>query len=286
MSGVAVTAALILAVKIAIGVLIFSIGANGTFSGVAYLWRRPSLLARSLIAMYVLVPLVAYAVVGVIPVAPGVKAALLVLAVSAGPPLLPRKLEDSRARDYAFSLVVATSLLAIIVVPAWVALMAWRFGVTAELSIFDVASAIAMTILLPLLLGLVGGAAAPPIRRLAEIVATAAFIALICAGLALIALHWQALILVRWNGVAALAVLMIAAAAIGHVLGGPNPHEQTTLAVACATRHIGVAAAVALTFPGPGLIVILTVYVLASTMVFLPYLRWRRRTPDMGRADA
>jgi BASS family bile acid:Na+ symporter len=39
--------------------------------------------------------------------------------------------------------------------------------------------------------------------------------------------------------------------AIGHALGGPNPGHRTALAIACATRHIGIAVLVATSFPGP-----------------------------------
>jgi bile acid:Na+ symporter, BASS family len=58
----------------------------------AYLWRRPGLLLRSLLAMYVLVPLAALILVKALTLPPGVEIGLLVLAVSAGAPLLPRKL--------------------------------------------------------------------------------------------------------------------------------------------------------------------------------------------------
>ena len=66
-------------------------------------------------------------------------AALLVLAVSAGAPLLPRKLQRFGSSAYTFSLVVISSLLAIVVVPAWIALLAWHFGVSTELTAADVA---------------------------------------------------------------------------------------------------------------------------------------------------
>jgi hypothetical protein len=51
------TQALILLVKIAVGVLILAIGMGATVADLAYVWRRPGLLLlRSLFAMYVLVP--------------------------------------------------------------------------------------------------------------------------------------------------------------------------------------------------------------------------------------
>src|SRR5271163_3683622 len=108
------TTILLVLVKISTVALILSVGMGATFSDILYLWRRPGLLLRSLLAMYVLVPLAAFVIVTFWPLAPGVEAALLVLAVSAGAPLLPRKLERFGSSQYAFSLVVVTSLLAIV----------------------------------------------------------------------------------------------------------------------------------------------------------------------------
>ena len=89
---------------------------GATLADLTYVWRRPGLLLRSLLAMYVLV-LAALLLVMTWPLAPG-KAALLVLAVSAGAPLLPRKLQRFGSDAYVFGLVVTSSLLAIVVVPA------------------------------------------------------------------------------------------------------------------------------------------------------------------------
>jgi bile acid:Na+ symporter, BASS family len=133
------THTLLLLVKISVGVLILAIGMGATLADLTYVWRRPGLLLRSLLAMYVLVPLAAFLLVKTMPLASGVKAALLVLAVSAGAPLLPRKLQCFGSSAYTFSLVVISSLLAIVVVPAWIALLAWHFGVATELAAADVA---------------------------------------------------------------------------------------------------------------------------------------------------
>jgi hypothetical protein len=98
------TETLLLLVKIPVGTLILAIGMGATLADLTYVWRRPGLLLRSLLAMYVLVPLAAFLLVKTWPLAPDVKAALLVLAVSAGAPLLPRKLQRFGSNAYVFSL--------------------------------------------------------------------------------------------------------------------------------------------------------------------------------------
>ena len=57
------TAGLLLALKVLVAALIFAIGLGSTPGDLAYLWRRPGLLLRSVVAMYVAVPLAILALV-------------------------------------------------------------------------------------------------------------------------------------------------------------------------------------------------------------------------------
>ena len=82
-------------------------------------------------------------------------AALLVLAVSAGAPLLPRKLSSFGDTAYVFSLTVTSSLLAVVLVPTWVALLAAISTCPRRSRPVVVAIAIAKSFLLPLAVGMV-----------------------------------------------------------------------------------------------------------------------------------
>ena len=192
------TTILLILVKVSIATLIAAVGMGASIADVSYLWRRPALLARSLLAMYVLVPLAAFGMTVVLPLAPSVKAALLVLAVSAGAPLLPRKLQQFGDKAYGFSLVVTSSLLAIVVTPAWVAFLAGLFGVSADLSWWDVAFAIGAASLVPLLLGMMVGHLVPSVReRWAGRLAAFAAAAMTASSLLLLAAHWAHLVELR-----------------------------------------------------------------------------------------
>jgi bile acid:Na+ symporter, BASS family len=273
------TVPLILLAKIAIVAMILAIGMGSTFSDVTYIWRRPNLLLRSLLAMYVVVPLVTLLIATIVPVVPAVKAALLVLAVSAGAPLLSRKLGGIGNSAYVFSLTLTSSLLAIIIVPAWVALLAWHFGVAAQVSPADVAAMIAKAFLLPLLVGMVSHLVAPALsERVAERLLPVGGIVLSLAGVAVLILHWDIVLEVHGPGLLALLLLILVAMAVGHYLGGPSPEDRTALAIACATRHVGIAVVVATMFRGPRTLVLIAAYVVTSALVSLPYLRWRRQS--------
>jgi bile acid:Na+ symporter, BASS family len=281
------TAMLIVTLKLAVGALILAIGMGSTLSDMTYLWRRPGLLLRSLLAMYVLVPLVAFLLVKTLPLAAGVEAALLVLAMSAGAPLLPRKLGALGSDAYVFSLVVTSSLLAIVVVPAWVALLARHFGVVMELSSADVAAVIAKAFLLPLAVGMVIRGLLPKFSEwFADRLLAIAGVVLTVAGVVLLVTQWQLFLAVRWEGMTTLVGLMLIALAIGHALGGPHPDDRTALAIACATRHIGIAVLVATAFRGPRTMVMIAAYIVASALVSIPYLQWRRlRAGVVDRAE-
>lgn len=271
------TAILLLLLKAAVGVIIFAIGLDSTAKDATHLLHRPGLLLRSVLAMYVLVPLAAFALVKTLTLAPGVEIGLLVLAVSAGAPLLPRKLLRIGDGAYIFSLVLVSSLLAIVVVPAWLALLGPQFGSPLEVAPEQVALILAKSFLLPLFAGMVLRAWQPRFaeRWASRLIGAAGAVLTACA-LALLALHWEVLLVARWGGVLALMALVALALAIGHVLGGPAHDDRTALAVACASRHIGIAVLVAASLPGPRTAVIIAVYIVASAVVCIPYLRWRR----------
>ncbi|MCB4769686.1 hypothetical protein LGR54_13800 [Ancylobacter sp. Lp-2] len=275
-------AVLPIVIKAAMVALIMAIGMGASIADVTHLLRRPGLLLRSLLAMYVVVPAIAMLLVWLLPLTPGVKATLLVLAVSAGAPLLPRKLKGIGRNAYGFSLVALSSLLAMIVTPAWVAVLARHFGVAAELAWLDVARAIGLAFFVPLVAGMGLGrvlARLLPTRadRIADVLGATAMLVLTLSAVVLLASQWAILFDVRLVGLLALTLFMALALGIGHYCGGPGEDERTTLAVACCTRHIGIAIIVATLFHGPGTLVLLAVYILVSTVVTVPYLRWRRK---------
>jgi BASS family bile acid:Na+ symporter len=76
----------------------------------------------------------------------------------------------------------------------------------------------------------------------------------------------------------ALAGMTLLGLAIGHALGGPDPDDRTALGLSCATRHVGVAMLAASTVPGPRTATLVLAYLLASAVVSISYLSWRKRT--------
>jgi len=66
---------------------------------------------------------------------------------------------------------------------------------------------------------------------------------------------------------------------VGHLLGGPDPRDCVVLALATASRHPGVALAIAAAnFPQEKRVLgAILLYLLISLVVSVAYLAWRRR---------
>jgi BASS family bile acid:Na+ symporter len=75
----------------------------------------------------------------------------------------------------------------------------------------------------------------------------------------------------------AFGALTLIALMTGHWLGGPDEAQRTSLAVSCATRHIGLALVLAAGMKGHNTFPLIATYLFASTLVSIPYIRWRKK---------
>jgi len=272
-------------VKVCITALILAIGMRSTVDELTYLWRRPRLLTRSMLAMYVFVPLVAVALARLLPIPPGLKVALVVIAISAGAPLVPRKLMPLSNDGYVFSVIATSSLLAIVTVPLWLMALSGLSGVTPQITPADVARLLGKAFVLPLAIGMGIRALAPAAaERLSDLLLKVAGALLGLGGLVLLVLGWPLLREAGWISILVLGLLTGAALAIGHLLGGPDPQDRTALAIACSTRHLGIAVLVAASVPGQRTGVLVMAYLVASFLASIPYAQWRRRYHRAARA--
>jgi BASS family bile acid:Na+ symporter len=271
-----VTESLLVAVKLSVVVLIFAIGLGSTPADLTYLWRRPALLARSLLAMYVAVPVVVLALAAILPLTPPVRTAVVVLAISAGAPLLPKKLMKLGREGYVFSLVVTSSLVAIVAVPLWVTAIGALVRKEPDIDALIIARLIARAFLGPLLLGMfLRWPLSPVAEQIADWLLKAMGAVLAVAGLSLLALNLGLLVKAGWVPLTALLGMTVVALVVGHLCGGPDPDDRTALAVCCATRHVGISMLAAAAVPGPRTAALMVAYVIAAAITSALCLRWR-----------
>jgi BASS family bile acid:Na+ symporter len=284
---------IILLLQASIFLLVLRLGLSATFEDAASLVRRPGLMLRSLIAMNIIMPVFAVLVALIFALHPAVEAALVLLAVSPVPPLLPRlQLKLGASSSYVMGLLVTTSLLAVIVIPLTIAAAGMVFHRQLGIAPAQVAKVVITTILLPLALGMLVHARAPGFaQRIGPALGRVATAILVLAVIGLVVGEWGPMMgLIGQGTLWSITVFVLTGVAVGHWLGGPNPPDRTALGLATASRHPGLAIAIAAAnFPRQiGLIAAaILLYMLVRVVVLLPYMAWsKRRIAKLKRPSA
>jgi bile acid:Na+ symporter, BASS family len=105
---------------------------------------------------------------------------------------------------------------------------------------------------------------------------------LVAGSLPILFTAWPAISSLIGNGTLfAFALFVLVVLATGHWLGGPDPQDRTVLALSTASRHPGVAMAIAqANFPGQKLVVgAILLYLIVNVILSALYLTSRRRHP-------
>ena len=276
-----VVKAIPLVLKASILLTVFTLGLKTSIEDVLSLLRRPSLLLRSLLAMSVVMPLLAVALDAAFKFHPAVEIALVALALSPVPPVLPKKeLKAGGSSSYGFGLLVVAGLFAVVFVPLALEVVERVFAVPLQLSPGQVAQIILLTVLAPLGLGLLVKSVAPTLaERIAKPLSSVATVLLLAGALPILFTKWPAIVSLIGNGtLAAIVVFILVGLTAGHLLGGPDPADRTVLALSTASRHPGVALAIAsANFPQAKLVLpAVLLYLITGAILTIPYLKWRK----------
>jgi BASS family bile acid:Na+ symporter len=268
-----------LTVEVSLALTVLDIGSRSRPGDATWLFRRPALLGRSIVSMYVVMPLFALATAYAFNLHPAVKIALVALAVSPVPPILPNKqIKAGGSKSYAIGLLVAASVIAIVFVPLVVWLVARALELNARILPAVVGSILGKSVLLPLLLGLMIRRSAPQVAdRVTKPLALAATLALAVAAIAILVHAWNAMMSLIGNGTL-LAIITTAVVGLftGHALGGPVENERTVLALATSLRHPAIAITIGQAI-FPDLKVVPAAVVLSflvATAISMPYKWW------------
>lgn len=245
MSLVAVIAVLL---KSSIVMSVLALGLHASFSDAMSLFRRPADLVRAFLSMNVVMPIFALALIATFNIHPAVKIALGVLSVSPVPPLFPRKaLQQGCREQYVLGVLVAMALLSIIVIPVTMAVLEWVFRLHLEMSARDVAVLVVLTILAPVLIGICISHLKPSFaERAANPIGVFASVLLVVSLLPVLFVKWRTLVLLIGNGtILALAGFTVIGLIVGYSFAGRDLDKKPVLALASASRHPGVAVAIA-----------------------------------------
>jgi bile acid:Na+ symporter, BASS family len=262
--------------------LVLSIGLTATPQDALMMARHPGKLLRMVVAMNLVVPAFAVAAALAFELHPTIEIAMVAIAISPVPPVLPIKaMQAGPQRSYAVGLLTAASVLSVAYIPLVVMALDRLFPSDLAMSPLVVAKAVSLSVLAPLAAGLLLRRLAPRLaERSARLVMRTAVALLALALLPVLVGAFPRVVSLIGNGtLLALAALVVAGLVAGHLLGGPAPEERSMLALASASRHPAVAVALAhANFPDDRLVVpAVLLYLIVCMVVTTPYLLWSRR---------
>jgi BASS family bile acid:Na+ symporter len=269
----------VLALQLSILLTVFGFGLKATAQDLLYVVRRPGLLARSLLAVFVIMPVVTILLMKGIAFPTPVKAALIALSISPLPPILPRKETKSGGNAaYGIGLMATLGLVSIAMVPLVIAVIARLLERDLTVAPGVIAGLVMKSTLLPLLSGVAVKRTLPAVAaRLERPVSIVGLVLLAAAVLPVVGGSLPAIWAQIGSGaVVAMALVTLIGLAIGHLLGGPDPDHAVVLALSTACRHPAIALTIASTnFPEQQFAPLILLYLIVSGVVGIPYLKWQ-----------
>jgi BASS family bile acid:Na+ symporter len=267
---------------LSLALLVFGSGLRTRLTDVTALLRRPILLGRSLVAVLILAPALAIALVKIFDLHHEVAIALVALSISPLPPLLPNRGEKAGGRtDYGLGLVLLLALLAVPVIMVSAALLQVVFGRDYVATPWAIARLLMLSVLGPLAAGMIVADRSPatarvldgPIERVQRWLLPIAMIALLISAAPDM---WK---LIGNRTLLFLAIFAVAGLGVGHMLGGPDRRFAAMLAFATSCRHPATALTlVSANFPSTDAHAAVALYGLVTAITGAFYTIWFRRT--------
>jgi BASS family bile acid:Na+ symporter len=257
----------------------FSTGLRTRIADLRYLGTRVGLMLESLLSVDVLVPLIALAVVLLVRPANATAIGLLILAASPAAPMALKKISKAGGvSEYAVSLHIVLALLAILTVPVTLALLSSITGIQLESSPLEVAGQVGLSILLPIVAGMVFGWLFPALAgRIARPLEALSNAILAIVVLIVILSTYHLLLALDIRSYMAIALMIAGALVAGHLMSTGRPEERTTLALESASRNIGLALLIASAYaPLEKALPVLIPYLAASAIIGLIYVRYQK----------
>jgi BASS family bile acid:Na+ symporter len=246
--------------------------------------KNARLVILALVANFVLVPLLAFAITRLLPLDESLQVGLIVLSTVAGAPFLVKEVQAAKGN---ISLGVGLMFLLMIVTILYVPLVLPLLLPGIEVNPWDIAKSLIVTMLIPIILGLLirANAAddaqhwAPRLNKFSGV----ALLLMLVTGLGLNVANIISLI-GSW-GFLALILFVVGSLLIGFVLGGRDPAVRSVLGLGTAQRNVAAAILVStLNFPGTMTIPYVLVASIVLPLILIPTARWLGKRSQTGAA--
>ena len=273
----------VIILQLSIVLVVFSLGLEASLSDAASLFHRPSLLFRSFFSMNVVMPVFAVLMATALQLNPAVETTLILLAVSPVPPVLPRQqLKVGENARNVGGLFLATALISVVLVPIVIELLGRVFAQEIHIGSGAVAKIMAALILGPLAGGMLVRYLAPELARKARPpLSKISLLLLLSAAIIPLTVLLPGMAEMLGDGtLLAIVAFVMVGTTVGHVLGGPGRTQRSTLALATASRHPGLAMAIAgANYPTQhkSVLAVFLLYFVVKAVVLVPYNSWCKR---------
>jgi len=232
--------------------------------------KNVRLVVLALLANFVLVPLLAFGITKVIPLDQSLQIGVILLGTAAGAPFIPKLVQGAKGNvAYAVGLMFLIMVVTIFYLPLVLPLL--LPGV--EVNPWDIAKSLIVTMLIPLVLGMLIKSHSPDVADLwatvMQKISGLSILIMMVVGLGLNISNILSFIGTR--GIGAMALLIAGALLIGLLFGGRDPGVRTAMGLSTANRN-GAAALLVATqnFSGTNTLPFVLVGVIVMLLVVVP----------------
>jgi predicted Na+-dependent transporter len=228
------------------------------------------LVILALLANFVLVPLLALAIIEVFPLDQTLQIGVMLLATAAGSPFIPRLVQGARGNvPYSVGLMFLIMVVSIFYIPVVLPLL--LPGV--EINPLELAKSLIVTMLIPMVIGILIKSHSPDVADHWEpVMSKISSVSILVVWVVGFGLNLSNILsFIGTSGIGAMALLIVGSLVIGFLLGGRDPGVRTAMGLSTATRNGGAALLVAtLNFSGTDTLPFLLVGFVLMILILLP----------------
>jgi BASS family bile acid:Na+ symporter len=249
-----------------------SMGLNLTITQIVQPLKNTKLVILSLIANFIIVPLLVYGIIYVIPLDEGEKIALILISVAGGAPFIP-KLADIAKANVPFSIGLMLLLMVVTIFLMPIVLPYMLEGV--KVDSWGIAKSLIITMLIPLILGLGIRAFFEKTALLIQpLFAKLTNLAMLLVIVTLVILNTNHLILMIGYPLLAIFVFLIVSMLIGYFSVGKDKSIKVVSALGTGQRNISAALLVATqNFDNPEITIMLVAVSIFGLFIMMPYAK-------------
>jgi predicted Na+-dependent transporter len=251
-----------------------TMGLSLTLAQVREPLKNTRFVVLALVANFVLIPVLAYAILWIIPLEQPLRNGLIVISTAAGAPVLPKLVQNAKGKlSFGVGLTVMLMMVSIVYLPVVLPLLLTGVHVNP----WDIAQPLIVLMLVPLGIGLLLKSRAPgaskSLQRVTALTSNLAFLVLVVLTVLLNLSNMVSLI--TGGGLAALLLFFIGALIIGLLLGGRDPTVRSVMGLGTSTRDVSAAIAiVAQNFSGTPALPFVVVSGVVGLLILIPVAQW------------